>query len=85
VLLLSVYLWSLQAVELVVQPPAAWFDAAGSLVAGLVAPGVTWVIWRGDRRAGVSQVRRMRRAQLIAVLLGGLSVLVYMWLLVAVP
>ena len=79
-LLLSVYLWVVQAIAMVTPPPI-WGNAVLASLAALAAPVVTFLIWRGDRRAKLPKPLCVQRAEIIGGLLAILSLTIFAWVL----
>lgn len=78
-LLLSVSLWDVQVIAMV-KPPAIWGSAVLASLAALAAPVVTYLIWRGDRRAKLPMPLCIQRAEVAGGLLGFLSLTIFAWL-----
>jgi hypothetical protein len=77
ILLLSTYLWVVDAIAMLTPPPPAWGGVIAGAVFALAAPVGTYLIWRGDRRAKVPPARRLERAELAGGLLGILALVVF--------
>lgn len=75
-LLLSTWLWVVRAVAMA-RPPTIWSGALVASLAALGAPFVTYLIWRGDRRARIPSARCVQRAEVVGSLLGFLSLLIF--------
>ena len=78
ILLLSSYLWAVQAIAVLTPPPPLWSGALVGSLCALAAPVVTYLIWRGDSRAKVPMDRRIQRAEVVGSLLGFLSLLIFL-------
>jgi hypothetical protein len=77
ILLLSSYLWVVDAIAMLTPPPPAWGGVLIGAVFAVGAPVGTYLIWRGDRRAKVSPARRLGRAELAGGLFGTLALVVF--------
>jgi len=84
ILLLSAYLWAVQAIAMLTTHPPIWDGVLVGSLCALAAPVVTYLIWRGDRRAHVPMVRRIQRAEVVGSLFGLLALLIFVSALPAV-
>ncbi len=77
ILLLSTYLWAVQAIAMLTPPPPIWSGVLVGSLCALAAPAVTYLTWRGDRRAVVPMARRIQRAEVVGSLVGLLALLIF--------
>jgi hypothetical protein len=77
VLLLPTYLWVVQIVAALTPPPVAWAAVISGALFALVPLGVTYWMWRSDRRAKLRATRALQRLEWTAGLLGALSLLLF--------
>ncbi len=75
ILMLSTYLWVVQAVATATARPPLWGGMLFDLALALAAPVSIYWMWRGDRRARVPVALRIQRAELAGGLFGLLSLL----------
>jgi hypothetical protein len=63
-------LWVVETVALLTSPSTLWDATFFAILFSLVAPVGTYLMWRGDRRAGVPKNHRIQRAVAVSGLLG---------------
>jgi hypothetical protein len=78
ILMLSSYLWVVQAVAAATARPPLWGGMVFDLVVAVAAPVGTRWMWRADRRARVPAVLRVQRAELAGGLFGLLSLFFFL-------
>ncbi|HTU38041.1 MAG TPA: hypothetical protein VMF35_08485 [Acidimicrobiales bacterium] len=77
VLATATYLWVVQAIGMATPPPPDWGGVLVASVAALAPFVVLVLIWHGDCRFKVQLARRILRAEVIAVMLGLFSLLLF--------